>query len=133
MPFVLDASVTASWVLEDEGDPASDVAFERIRSDPAWVPLIWWFELRNTLIVNERRGRLTMTDTMSFLQSLSRTKLHLDTLPDEGRILALARQYRLTVYDSAYLELAMREGLSLATLDRALANSARAEGVELVR
>src|ERR1700710_1974224 len=118
MPFVLDASVAACWAFEDEDHPAAVLALERIRTDAARVPSLWWFEIRNTLIVNERRGRLTEGDTATFLRGLSRLGGTVDGSPDEAAVLALARKYRLSVYDACYLELAQRETLTLASLDR---------------
>ena len=58
MSFVLDASVAACWAFEDEDHPTATLALERIRSDQARVPSLWWFEVRNTFIIHERRGRL---------------------------------------------------------------------------
>lgn len=132
MPFVLDASVAATWAFEDEDHPVAARAIERIRVDAAIVPSLWWFEVRNTLIVNERRKRLTEATTAAFLGKLARLPISLDDLPEEMRVLALARQHRLTVYDAAYLELAQRENIPLATLDRALADAAGAEKVPLI-
>src|SRR4029077_5517895 len=121
MPFVLDASIAACWAFEDEDHPVAALALERIRADEARVPSLWWFEVRNTLIVNERRGRLTESDTAAFLRGLVRLRVTLDRSPKEGDVLALARHRSLTVYDAAYLELARREGAPLATLEAALA------------
>ena len=59
MPFVLDASIAACWAFDDEDHPVAALALERVRTDEARVPSLWWFEVRNTLIVSERRGRLT--------------------------------------------------------------------------
>ena len=53
MPFVLDASIPACWALQDEEDPRADTAFARIKSDEAVVPSLWWFEIRNILVVND--------------------------------------------------------------------------------
>ena len=127
MPFVLDASVAACWAFEDEDHPVAALALERVRTDEALVPSLWWFEVRNTLIVNERRGRLTESDTAAFLRGIARLHVTVDRSPDEPAVLTLARQRQLTVYDAAYLELARREGVALATLDAALATAARAE------
>lgn len=132
MPFVLDASVTVSWILEDEEEAVAALAQARIIDDPAYVPAVWWFEVRNVLLVNERRRRLTPRDTADFLRALSQSKVQVDHSPVEKMVLDLARSHRLTVYDAAYLELALREAVPLATLDRALATAARAEGVALV-
>jgi predicted nucleic acid-binding protein len=132
MPFVLDASIAACWAFDDEDHPVAALALERIRTDEARVPSLWWFEVRNTLIVSERRGRLTESDTATFLHGLAHLGVSVDRSPMEADVLALARHRRLTVYDSAYLELARREGAPLATLDAALATAARAERVRLL-
>ncbi len=70
MPFVLDASVAACWAFDDEDHPLAGRALDRLRDDSALAPTLWWFEVRNILIVNERRGRLKETDTASFLRAL---------------------------------------------------------------
>jgi predicted nucleic acid-binding protein len=132
MPFVLDASIAACWAFDDEGHPAAALALERVRTDEACVPSQWWFEVRNTLIVSERRGRLTESDTATFLNGLAHLRITVDRSPEEADVLALARHRGLTVYDAAYLELARREGVPLATLDAALATAARAERVPLL-
>ena len=132
MPFVLDASIAACWAFEDEDHPVAALALERIRTDEARAPTLWWFEVRNTLIVNERRGRLTGADVAAFLRGLSRLGVILDRTPDEAVLLALARRHHLTVYDASYLELTQREGIPLATLDTELANAARAERLPLI-
>jgi len=89
-------------------------------------------EVRNGLIIGERRGRATEVYSVSFLRQLTRLPVTIDTAPDEETVMLLARQHRLTVYDAAYLELALREAVPLATLDKALADAARAEGVPLI-
>jgi predicted nucleic acid-binding protein len=132
MPFVLDASVTACWAFEDETHPVADHALERIRKEEALVPSLWWFEVRNTLISNERRGRVTEADTAAILRGLSRLRVTVDRSPDEASVLTLARKHRLTVYDASYLELAQREALPLATLDADLIRAARAENLLLI-
>jgi predicted nucleic acid-binding protein len=132
MPFVLDASVAACWAFDDEDHPIAALALENIRSEEARVPGIWWFEVRNTLIVNERRGRLTEGDTSAFLRSLARLGVSIDRSHDEERILTLARRHQLTVYDASYLELAQREAMPLATLDADLARAATAEQLKLL-
>jgi predicted nucleic acid-binding protein len=129
MPFVLDASIAACWAFQDEDHPHADIAFTRIRKDEALVPSIWWFEVRNILVVNERRRRITESDTFGFLRDLSRLSIRIDGQPDETSILQLARAHRLSAYDAAYLALARREGIPLATLDAELANAARLESV----
>ena len=132
MPFVLDASVALVWAFTDEQHPTAKLAFERIRIDGACVPSLWWFEVRNILIVNERRRRLTEADTTEFLRKLSHLSVAIDRTPEEARLLALCRRHGLSVYDAAYLELAQREGLPLATLDVQLLRAARVEKVRLI-
>jgi predicted nucleic acid-binding protein len=84
------------------------------------------------LVVNERRGRSGEADTAALLRGLARLPVGIDRSPDEAGLLALARQHRLTAYDAAYLELARREGLPLASLDKALRKAAAASGVALL-
>ncbi len=132
MPFVLDASIAACWAFDDEDHPIAALSLERIRSDEALVPSLWWFEVRNTLIVSERRGRVTEADVATFLRGLNRLGVSVDRSPNETEVLSLARRHRLTVYDVSYLELAQREGVPLATLDADLARAARAEKAQLI-
>jgi predicted nucleic acid-binding protein len=132
MPFVLDASVAACRAFDDEEHPIAALALERIRADEARVPSLWWFEIRNTLIINERRKRLTENDTATFLRAITRMRISVDRAPDEADVLGLARRRRLSVYDASYLELARRDGLPLATLDGALSAAARAESIPLI-
>jgi len=132
MAFVLDASITACWAFQDEDHPDARLAFHQMRSEEAVVPCLWWFEVRNILVVNERRRRIAESETAAFLLNLSRLRIRIDRAPDEGAVLRLARTHRLSVYDAAYLELAQREGLPLATLDADLKKAAAAEGVAIV-
>ena len=132
MAFVLDASITACWAFQDEDHPDAGLAFDRMRSGEAVVPCLWWFEVRNILVVNERRRRIAESETAAFLLNLSRLRIRVDRAPDENAVLRLARTHRLSVYDAAYLELAQREGLPLATLDTDLQKAAAAEGVALL-
>lgn len=130
--FVMDASVTASWAFDDEDHPVAARALDRLRQHEARVPALWWFEVRNTLLINERRGRLTESDTLIFLGGLAALGILIDHAPDEAAVLALARRHRLTAYDASYLELARRECIGLATLDSRLAAAARIENVPLL-
>jgi len=132
MSFVIDASVAACWAFEDEDHPVASRALQLIRTEKARVPGLWWFELRNTLIVNERRQRIAERAVSEFLRRLSSLDIDVDAAPGESRMLELARRHRLTVYDAAYLELARREAIALATLDHKLADAATAEQVPLI-
>ena len=132
MPFVVDASVVASWAFPDEDSDVARKAFERVRADEAWAPALWWFELRNTLLVGERRRRISEADVGAFLRQVSRLSIFMNHEPVEADVMRLARGHRLTVYDAAYLELAMRMGSPVATLDRPLLAACEAEGLALI-
>ena len=132
MPFVLDASIPACWAFQDEQDPTADAALVRIRTEEVVVPSLWWFEIRNILVVNERRKRITESDTGIFLRDLAGLRIRIDREPKESAVLRLARTHRLSIYDASYLELALREAIPLATLDGELAAAARAEGTSLL-
>jgi predicted nucleic acid-binding protein len=77
-----------------------------MKDDHALVPTLWWFELRNTLVANERRGRITGQQTARFLRNVERLAITIDNTPDGSGVLTFARRHRVTVYDAAYLELA---------------------------
>jgi predicted nucleic acid-binding protein len=128
MVLVFDASVTLGWYFPDESTPTAEAALRHLATSGAIVPVLWWFEIRNALLVGERRARIDATQTMEILAQL-------DVLPirmDSGSILALARVHRLTFYEAAYLELALRAHGPLATLDQQLARAARAAQVPLL-
>jgi predicted nucleic acid-binding protein len=134
MAFVLDASVTLSWAFPDEQNPIALRASQLLESsgETALVPSLWWYEVRNILIVNERRGRITPLRTVNFLKAIDELSIVTDFSQDESIVLELARQSRLTVYDAAYLALAMRQCIPLATLDKDLRDAALAAGVPLL-
>ncbi len=117
MAFVLDASVAGSWAFENERSSFAEGVLDRMESESAVVPALWWFEVRNLVIASERRGRITPTGSDTFLELLQRLSIEVDSAPDSGEILRLSRARGLTVYDAAYLELALRRGVPLATLD----------------
>lgn len=132
MPFVLDASITAAWALMDESHPLADRLLADIVTDSALVPGIWWYEMRNLLVVNERRKRLSMDESNAFLKVLDSFPIHTDEIADEQAILGYARRHKLSFYDAAYLDVAVRNQLALATLDTALSTAAKAIGVTLL-
>ena len=136
MPFVLDASVALAWCFEDERSQIADRASERVANgDHPFVPIIWIYETTNSVLTAERRQRLTADRREVALDLLRRLPYVLDA-PEVSCIstslFETARQYNLSVYDASYLDLAIREGLPLATLDRALERAAREAGVELL-
>jgi predicted nucleic acid-binding protein len=130
--LVIDASVALGWYFPDETNPTTEAARRHFADDSVIAPGLWWFEIRNALIVGERRGRLDATQTAEILAQLDALPIELDRVPDGSAILALARAHRLTFYDAAYLELAIRLDAPLATLDRQLATAARVAAVPLL-
>ena len=132
MVFVLEASVTTTWAFDDESDPVADAARDLMATESATVPSLWWYEVRNALLMGERRGRLRPSNTAYVLEQLSDLPITIDPGLDETTIFRLARRHNLTFYDASYLALALRRRAPLATLDRALIAAARAEGVGLV-
>jgi predicted nucleic acid-binding protein len=118
--------------LDDEDHSIADAALERTDYDGMVVPGLWWFEVRNLLLMAERRQRSTPQKISAFLTQLQRLDLAVDQSPEGDEVFALARRHRLTIYDASYLELAMRLGLPLASLDRKLAAAAQSEGVRLI-
>jgi predicted nucleic acid-binding protein len=132
MLMVVDASVTISWYLADEATATTQSILQRLGESEAIAPVLWWFEIRNVLLVNERRVRLHVTQTAAILAHLARLPITLDRDPAGDAVLALARAHRLTFYDATYLELALRRAAPLATLDRRLAAAARTVTVPLL-
>jgi predicted nucleic acid-binding protein len=132
MPFVMDASVTAAWILPDEAHPLADECERMLTVDHALVPTIWWFEVLNLLIMSERRGRLDRSTTSKALSILTAYPIVQDHAADGPILLELARTYGLTAYDAAYLELAARTKSAIATLDRRLATAAAKENVAVL-
>jgi len=130
--FVIDASILAAFALADERQPSAVSAIERLRNETALAPSLLFFELRNVLLVSERRKRLTPDETEELLRIVARLPIKSDADCDEKRLMPLARKHQLTAYDAAYLELALRKDVALATLDAELERAARAEGVALV-
>jgi predicted nucleic acid-binding protein len=130
--LVTDVSIVLSRVL-GEATPRVAAILARLGRDEWIVPALWWFELRNVLVVNERRRRLSEQETANFLRDLSSDMtVMIEPVPDGTAVMTLARRHRLTFYDAAYLEVAVRERLPLATLDASLAEAARREGIAVV-
>jgi predicted nucleic acid-binding protein len=132
MPLVIDASVVAAWHFPDERSAQGDSIMARLESDRARMPALWWFEVRNVLLIGERRGRTAREHTERFFDFLRGLPIEIAPFPQELAVLSLARRHQLSFYDAAYLELAQRERIALATLDRALVRAAAAEGVPLI-
>lgn len=130
--FVLDASVAIAWLLDDEDHPLADTARWRIVDGGAFVPQVWHLEIRNALLVAERRRRISAQGAVARLRSLKDLPIYTDAEPDLESAVELARAHRLAIYDAVYLELARRRDEALATLDNGLVRAATAEGLPLV-
>jgi predicted nucleic acid-binding protein len=133
MPIVTDASVLLAVAFKDEKSALADAVLDAIQNEGAIVPAQFWFEIRNVLVMSERRGRITPVQTHTFLAELNAQPIEVDPLPSEAAVLNFARQHKLTVYDAAYLELAQRKGAILATLDDAIVKAAKSAGVQVFR
>ena len=134
--FIPDASATLPWAFEDEATSWTESLLERILGGEAVsVPAHWPLEVANSLLMARRRGRVTASQVDAFIDDLAALPIVVEgpRLPaDWHEVLGLAEKHRLTAYDAAYLDLAKRTGLPLASLDGALRRAARAEGVVLV-
>jgi len=133
--FVIDASATLPWCFADEATPATNLLLARLRSgDEAIVPAHWPLEVANALLIAVRRKRISVEDAQQFLDDLEVLPIQVETADRKSlrkRVFLLAKQSNLTAYDAAYLELAARERLPLATLDRELRETAREASVAL--
>lgn len=130
MAVVFDCSVTLSWFLKDERTAFTDSAFELLETAEAWVPFIWRLEFPNALLFAQRRKRIGREHRLEILENAAQLAVRTDDAPADMRALSvLAERRDLTVYDASYLELAVRLGADLITLDRELADAAAAEGV----
>lgn len=133
MPFVIDASITMAWCFEDEATTATDTVLDRLADEEAFAPALWVLEVANVLLVAERRRRMTEAQASRFVEVLAQLPVRVDaTAPEPTALLAAARRHRLSAYDAAYLTLAERLGLPLATLDTGLAEAAQSAGVPLL-
>lgn len=131
MRFVLDASIAITWAMRDEDHPIADLAFLEIQSGSAIVPGIFWYEVWNILVVNERRNRIAPVDSAQFIRDLEQFSIVLDS-SSGTHLMDLSRKFKLSVYDAAYLAAAQSNRLPLATLDKDLRDAALAAGVPLV-
>ena len=132
MSLVIDCSIAVCWLLPDEEAEAADRAIRAVIASGAHVPAAFTFEVANVLLVNERRGRISTA--LAYLADLHELDIQTDAgsrMDATAQSVVLAQRHGLTVYDAAYLELAVRLGLPLATLDKQLRRAAEAAGVPL--
>lgn len=134
MTFVLDASVTMAWFLNEPGPPLDDL-IDRLVENGAMVPSFWSLEVANVFQIAIRRDRTSPVDRDAAFAEIRLLPIFID---DAGRdaiwtgVVALSDRHNLTIYDASYLELAVRLSLPLATFDKDLAKAARAEGVTVL-
>ncbi len=132
---MIDASVALAWCLPDEASEYADRVLVALKGQMIVVPAIWSLEVTNAMLVAERRKRLKEPEMLRFvalLEGLSILEDHQTVGESVGNGLPLARDYGLSAYDAAYLELAIRHNARLATLDRGLQKAARRAGIEIV-
>jgi predicted nucleic acid-binding protein len=134
--MVLDASVAVAWCFEDESTGFTEGVLYLLSSgSEVLTPAIWPFEVANALLVAERRKRITVAQVTALLRRMAQLPISVDPVQPStafNQILSVARQNNLTEYDAAYVELALREALPLATLDNKLRRAATRVGVTLV-
>jgi len=135
--FVVDASVTLAWCFPDEHTTYAEAVLDRLANGvEAMAPAIWPFEVANALLVGEKRQRVTVAQVTAILRRIADLPISVDPVQIDRafqQVLPLARQAQLTEYDASYLELALRLGLPIATLDAQLRQSAKAVGIVLLR
>jgi predicted nucleic acid-binding protein len=134
--LVIDASVALAWCFGDERTEATAKLLERVQTDAVAVPVLWHLEVANVLALAEHRRRITPAESTELITLLETIEIVVDgETPARAftRVLDLAREERLTAYDAAYLELAMRLGLPLASKDGDLCDAAERLGVSVLR
>ena len=128
--IVVDASVAAAWFLPDEATPFTEAAVLATAKTEVWVPALWPLEIGNLLLSAQRRKRIDDAKRIELAAAAAGLQVRVDRVPVSISDLdALAARHRLTSYDAAYLELALRRGLPLATLDKGLLAAMRAAHV----
>lgn len=132
----MDASVAVAWCFDDEATPLTEGVLDLLaKGTTVVVPSVWPLEVVNAMLSAERRKRINVAQATAFLHRIAAFPISLDAMP-LGRafdqILSVGRQHELTAYDAAYLELALRKALPLATLDDDLRRSAQTAGIGLV-
>ena len=135
MSLVLDSSATLAWVSSDETTDPIRRLFDAVADDGAVAPALWRLEIANSLTVAVRRGRIDANFRRAVLSDLALLDITADDHTDVhawGETLSVADRFQLTVYDAAYLELAQRRNLPLATLDRELRVAAKSLGLHLM-
>jgi len=135
MSFVLDCSMALAWFMSDEVYAPAYDCLQLLEEQTALVPANWPFEVVNALVVAQRRGRITLATAQLILSKLSALPIEIEQisgLSDMSRTFELSHRANLSAYDAAYLELAIRKKLPLATVDQQLAAAARSANVSSI-
>ncbi len=128
--LVIDASIASAWCFPDERTDYTHGVFQAVTSSLETVaPRLWAYEIRNSILMGFRRGRISKPDAEQFLASLNELNVRLSEPSSYDGVFGLADQHGLTVYDAAYLDLAVHEGVPLASLDGQLIRAAQKVGV----
>lgn len=130
MRWVIDTSALAAWLLPDEAPVIAQDFFQELELKTLLAPALIFYEIQNSLLSAERRGRISATTADQLLITFETLPLHI--VSPIASTLLLARQHQLSIYDAAYLQVALEHGAALATLDRKLAAAAKAEGVAIL-
>lgn len=134
--FVLDSSVTLAWCFKDEATAETNNVLQSLSGRAvAHVPTLWFWEVTNSIAAAERRGRITAAESQQHISFLITLPIAVEMGAHQHAwfgSLTFARQHTLSIYDAAYLDLAQRLGLPLATLDISLRRAARTIGIALV-
>jgi len=131
--IVVDASIAMSWCLDDEATPETDALLARVQDEGGITPALWRYETSNALVMGVRRKRLKEADVARLLDLLNGLPVTTDIdPPDTKRLASLALAHGLTVYDAAYLAMALDRGLPLASLDDNLVKAARKTGIKVL-
>ena len=134
MPFVLDNSVVTGWYLPDQATAYTQAMATRLEADRAIVPALWQLEFANVLKTACTRGTLTLDAARQIVDTVAMLPIEIDSgvAPGPRQLLELAMRYSLSSYDAAYLELAMRNGLPIASQDRRLREASLQAGIGLL-
>ena len=134
--IVIDASVALAWCFQDEASEYADGVLVALEGLAILVPALWSAEITNAVLMAERRKRVKQPEIRRFVELLDGLTVIMDSqsvAENVSNILPIAREYGLSAYDAAYLDVAVRHGVPLATLDSALQKAGRKAGIEILR
>jgi len=134
--FIIDTSVVMAWCFQDEANQYADTILDRLESAVGLVPAVWPLEVCNVLLTAERKKRIGEADSTRFIALLAELPIIVEQEPPDRmmkEIFALARKQKLSSYDASYLDLAMRKGLPIATIDKNLSAAAKRCKVQVLR